>query len=58
MTEPDRLMTSDEVADRLRISREWLIRRAKAGTGPPFVKVGRRYLWHEPVVEEWLRRHE
>jgi len=51
----DRLMTIEEVADRLRVSVltvRWL---RQQGRFMPAVKVGRRLLWTETDVETWLR---
>jgi hypothetical protein len=38
----DRLLTTKEVADLLRVSTSWLAKARMRGDGPPFVVVGRR----------------
>ena len=53
---PSEMMTTEQVAVRLHISPAAVRQRAKRGTGPPSVKVGRRRLYRRTDVAEWLER--
>ena len=46
-------LTQAEAADLLRISPRTLERHRVAGTGPRFVKAGRRVLYRRSDLEEW-----
>ncbi|MCK8671022.1 helix-turn-helix domain-containing protein [Rhodococcus sp. HM1] len=50
----ERLATGDEVAEYLRTSRQQMATWRYRGTGPKYVKVGRRPLYRWSDVEAWL----
>ena len=49
--------TSAEAADTLRISNRTLERYRVEGTGPKFMKAGRRVLYREQDLLAWLEAH-
>lgn len=53
----DRLLTADELAERLGMKTEWVWAQARAGT-IPHVRLGRYRRFRESAVEEWLRELE
>jgi excisionase family DNA binding protein len=50
----DRLLTADELAQRLGMKTEWVWAQARAGR-IPHVRLGRYRRFRESAVEEWLR---
>jgi excisionase family DNA binding protein len=53
----DRLLTADEVADRLGMRTDWVWAQARAGR-IPHVRLGRYRRFREAAVEAWLRELE
>jgi excisionase family DNA binding protein len=53
----ERLLTRQEVCERLRCSMPTLARMLRRGDLPA-VRVGRRVLLRESTVNEWIRSHE
>jgi excisionase family DNA binding protein len=53
----DRLLTADELAQRLGMKTEWVWAQARAGR-IPHVRLGRYRRFRESAVEEWLREIE
>lgn len=53
----DRLLTADELAERLGMKTEWVWAQARAGR-IPHVRLGRYRRFRESTVEEWLRELE
>jgi excisionase family DNA binding protein len=53
----DRLLTADELAERLGMKTEWAWAQARAGR-IPHVRLGRYRRFRESAVEEWLREIE
>ncbi|MDQ6606061.1 MAG: helix-turn-helix domain-containing protein [Actinomycetota bacterium] len=53
----DRLLTADEIAERLGMKTEWVWAQARAGR-IPHVRLGRYRRFRESAVEEWLRELE
>jgi excisionase family DNA binding protein len=53
----DRLLTADEVAERLGTKTEWVWAQARAGL-IPHVRLGRYRRFREAAVEAWLRELE
>ena len=51
------LWTPDETAEVLRTSPRTLERRRRDGTGPKFVKLGRRCLYRPEDVDAYLSEH-
>jgi excisionase family DNA binding protein len=49
----DRLLTADELAERLGMKTEWVWAQARAGR-IPHVRLGRYRRFRESAVEEWL----
>ena len=51
----ERLLTTDEVAEYLRLNRETVLRKARKGEIPA-IKMGyRSYRFHKDQIDEWLR---
>ena len=48
------LLTQQEAAEETRLSERTLERHRLAGTGPKFVRLGRRVLYRRQDVEEWI----
>jgi excisionase family DNA binding protein len=48
------LLRQSEAADHLRLSQRTLERWRVSGTGPAFVKLGRRVLYRKLDLEEWI----
>jgi excisionase family DNA binding protein len=53
----DRLLTADELAERLGMKTDWVWAQARAGR-IPHVRLGRYRRFRESAVEEWLRELE
>jgi excisionase family DNA binding protein len=53
----DRLLTADELAERLGMKTEWVWAQARADR-IPHVRLGRYRRFRESAVEEWLRELE
>ena len=53
----DRLLTAEEIADRLGMKTEWVWAQARAGR-IPHVRLGRYRRFRESAVEEWLQELE
>ncbi len=54
----DELFAIDELAEKLRWSKEKLIRLHVTRKGPPRIKVGKSIYYHWPTVLEWLLTHQ
>jgi predicted DNA-binding transcriptional regulator AlpA len=54
--EASTLLTQVEAADFLRLSPRTLERQRTAGTGPKFVKAGRRVLYRSAELEAWTEK--
>ncbi len=52
------LLTADEVADLLGVSRQTLYRWARLQKGPPRIKVGRCCLYRRERLFDWILAHE
>jgi len=50
------VLTKDEAAARVRITRRFLDKRIKAGEGPDVFHIGRRALVRSDALEAWLER--
>jgi excisionase family DNA binding protein len=48
------LITRDEIANILRVTRSYLDSAALKGKGPPFFRVGRSIRYDRAIVAEWL----
>ena len=55
-SEPAQVMSIDELAEYLKISRSTLYKLAQEG-GLPGQKVGRRWRFHKGAIDDWLRQH-
>ena len=53
----DRLLTAEEVAERLGVRTDWVWAQARAGR-IPHVRLGRYRRFREPAVDAWLRELE
>lgn len=49
----DRLLTAEEIAERLGVTPQWVWAQARAGA-IPHVRLGRYRRFRESAVEEWL----
>jgi len=56
VSERAEVMSIDELAEYLKISRSTLYKLAQEG-GLPGLKVGRRWRFHKDAVDEWLKQH-
>jgi len=50
------VLTKDEAAARVRITRRFLNKRIKAGEGPDVLHIGRRVLVRSDALQAWLER--
>ena len=55
-TTPDEIMTMDELAEYLKISKSTLYKLA-TGNRLPGTKIGKRWRFHRGAIVEWLRSH-
>lgn len=55
--EYQRYLTPHEVAKRLRLSERTLERHRLHGTGPSFIKMGRRVVYRLRDIESWAKKH-
>ena len=53
---PAKVMSIDELAECLKISRSTLYKLAQEG-GLPGQKIGRRWRFHKGAIDDWLRQH-
>jgi excisionase family DNA binding protein len=53
----DRLLTAEELAERLRVNTEWVWAQARAGR-IPHVRLGRYRRFRESAIEAWLSELE
>ena len=53
----DRLLTAEELAERLRVKPEWVWAQARAGR-IPHVRLGRYRRFRESAIEAWLTELE
>jgi excisionase family DNA binding protein len=53
----DRLLTADEIAQRLGVTTQWVWAQARAGR-IPHVRLGRYRRFREPAIEAWIRQLE
>jgi hypothetical protein len=56
-TESERMLTSRETAERLRVSESWLAKARMRGDGPPFMKFNGVVRYGERTVGRWARSH-
>jgi predicted DNA-binding transcriptional regulator AlpA len=49
----ERLLTANDAANRLRLSRSWLAKARMRGDGPPYVKLGRLVRYGESTLAKW-----
>jgi len=56
MAGPDEVMTIEELADYLKISKSTLYKLVQDG-GMPAQKVGKRWRFHKHAIDEWLKGH-
>jgi len=52
-----RLLTADQVAERLGVPKSWVYARARAGRIPT-VRLGRYYRFRPAALEDWIRAQE
>jgi excisionase family DNA binding protein len=52
-----RLLTADEVAERLGVTKDWVWAQARAGR-IPHVRLGRYRRFREEAIDAWLRELE
>ncbi len=56
MTSPDYLSTK-QASERYGLSESWLTKLRVFGTGPEYLKCGRRCLYERSTFEDWLNQH-
>lgn len=54
----DLLFNTQQVAEWLQVSRNWLEAGRSRGYGPPFVRIGRRVRYRVGDVKAWLGRRQ
>ena len=54
----DAVFTQRTIAPTIAYSEAWCERQRWAGSGPPFIKIGRRVLYRKRDVLEWLAAHQ
>lgn len=52
------LLTTDQAAYLLNVSRQTLLRWRRARTGPPHIKVGRRWHYDPDDIAAWLEQQK
>ena len=52
------LMRVRQAAARLGVSKSWLDKSRLLGTGPKFVKIGRRVAYDEADLDAWVESHK
>ena len=52
------LLTADDLADTIRVSKRTIIRWRSEGRGPAYVKAGHRVLYKRADVMAWLERRK
>lgn len=57
MREKHDLLKTDEAAEFLRTTTGTLANLRCEGTGPPYLKIGRRILYEASELEAWLRQY-
>ena len=53
--QPERLLTSEEVAELLQVPKRTLDQWAHLGSGPTFIRVGRYRRYRPADINSWLR---
>jgi hypothetical protein len=53
----ERLLTPEEAAEVLRLSRSWLAKARMRGDGPPYVKIRRSIRYGEGGLARWMKSH-
>jgi predicted DNA-binding transcriptional regulator AlpA len=51
----ERLLTTKDVAELLKLSLSWLAKARMRGDGPPYVKLGRSVRYGENALASWAR---
>jgi predicted DNA-binding transcriptional regulator AlpA len=54
----ERLLTARDAANLLRLSPSWLAKARMAGSGPPYIKLGRSIRYSETALLLWMRAHQ
>jgi excisionase family DNA binding protein len=57
LQEDTRLLTADQVAERLGVPKSWVYARARAGRIPA-VRLGRYYRFRPRALEDWIMEQE
>jgi excisionase family DNA binding protein len=52
---PTHLLTTDQAAERMKLSKPTLAKLRLNGGGPPFTKLGTRVFYTSAEIEEWVR---
>ncbi len=53
----ERLMTAEQVADRLGVRRDWVYRQSRSGF-LPVIRLGRYHRFRREAIEDWIRAQE
>jgi predicted DNA-binding transcriptional regulator AlpA len=54
----ERLLTTKDADNLLRLSQSWLAKARMQGNGPPYVKLGRAIRYREGTLVQWLRSRQ
>jgi excisionase family DNA binding protein len=57
MNDDDKLLTADEVADLMRVTRAWVYAETRRNT-IPHLRLGRYVRYRRSAIEEWMRAVE
>jgi excisionase family DNA binding protein len=57
VTEPEEILTTDEVCALLKMKKGTLYKITSEGTGPPYYNIGRTNRWKRSAVMAWFDSH-
>lgn len=55
-SEPERLLTAQQVAEHLQISDRTFEHMVSTGNAPPFIRIGRLRRWRPVDLSEWVHK--
>jgi predicted DNA-binding transcriptional regulator AlpA len=53
----DRLLSTKDASELLRLSTSWLAKARMRGDGPPYMKIGRSIRYGEGALVQWMKSH-
>jgi excisionase family DNA binding protein len=57
LSEPDEILTTDEVVALLKVPKRTVYRWTSEGSGPPFYRLGKHNRWKRSEVMAWFESH-